>query len=122
MSLTTQLNTLHQRLLEVTFDEHGQHQYTYTTVDLLEDLDEDAESTDDIPQLVDELLALEPDDLYCSMAGDNYLQFINDIESQNEPLNLPPPPPRGVDPFEIPPLYEDAIIDPPQYVELPPYL
>jgi hypothetical protein len=121
MTFTTQLNTLHQRLLEATREEHGQHHSTYTTVDLLEDLDEDVENTDDIPQLLDELLALDTEDLYCSMAGDNYLQFINDIESNTEPLNLPPPPPRDVDPYEIPPLYEDAIIDPPPYVMLPPY-
>lgn len=122
MAFLTQLNTLHQRLLEVTRDEHGQHDSTYSTTDLLEDLDEEVENTDDISDLVDELLELDPDDLYCSMSGNNYLRYINDIQEEQEPLDLPPPPPPRQRVSNIPPpLYEDAIRDPPPYVELPPY-
>ena len=117
MSFTTQLNTLHQRLLEAVREEHGQHNSSYSLLDLAEDLD----YAEDVEELVEELLAYDQEELYCTWDGNHFQEWLDTLEEQQEPLNLVPLPPRGVDPYEIPPLYEDAIIDPPPYVELPPY-
>ena len=119
MSFNTQLNTLHQRLLEAAREEHGEHNNSYSLMDLAEDLD----YAEDVEELVEELLSLDLDDLYGHMDGDRYQRFLESLEGDHEPLNLPPPPPprRTTTAPAPPPLYEDAIIDPPPYVELPPY-
>ena len=119
MSFTTQLNTLHQRLLEAVRDESGVAivESSYTLDQLLSDLD----NAEDVGELVDELLAYDQEELYCSYDGNHFNHWLDTLEEAQEPLNLVPLPPRGIDPYEIPPLYEDATRDPPPYVELPPY-
>jgi hypothetical protein len=117
MSFNTQLNTLHQRLLEAVREEHGEHNSAYSLMDLAEDLD-DAE---DVEEYVEDLLTYDQEGIYSNFDGDHFQRWLNNFEGYEEPAGMIPLPPRGVDPYEIPPLYEDAIIDPPPYVELPPY-
>ena len=94
MTFNTRLTTLHQRLLEATAEEHGAHDNSYTTVDLLEDLDEEVSNPEDIRELVEDLLELTTDDLYCNMGGDNFQGFINRIEEAQYRTLPPPAPPR----------------------------
>ncbi len=126
MSFTTQFNTLHQRLLEAVQQEHGEHNSAYSTNNLLEDLDYNQTpyqevNPDDIQEFVEDLLTYDLEGLYSNFCGNHFARWLNNFEGYEEPVAMIPLPPRGVDPYEIPPLYEDAIIDPPPYVELPPY-